>query len=200
MKRWEWSAKILAIGSAVVLLGGCCCITPCHPPCPVNIPAAESNEAPTGNEANYLTVGPQARFYIMHVEDRTPFGTRFPQVHRVLYEQGFDQVRKLHEADFLIDITLIAEARGNPDPRVEHILGGAILGTANGSFLGLASTADTPMIRIDIRTQGFRDNIVSSKSVVVDMAHVTPYAIPRAIDVQVSRMLQALPARSPSEY
>jgi hypothetical protein len=56
------------------------------------------------------------------------------------------------------------------------------------------------MIRIDLRTQGFRDNIVSSKSVVVDMAHVAPYAIPRAIDVQVSRMLQALPARSPSEY
>ncbi|MGD0400946.1 MAG: hypothetical protein ABSC04_18785 [Syntrophobacteraceae bacterium] len=100
----------------------------------------------------------------------------------------------------MIDITLIAEARDNPDPRVEHILGGAILGTANGSFPGLASTADTPMIRIDLRTQGFRDNIVSSKSVVVDMAHVAPYAIPRAIDVQVSRMLQALPARSPSEY
>jgi uncharacterized protein YcfJ len=153
----------------------------------------------------------------MHVENRTPFGgQRFPQAHRVLYEKGYDQVKRQGEADFSLDITLNAEPRDNPDVRAEHLLGGAILGAATGAllgaaagapvtgtiagaasggFLGLAAPADTPMIRIDIQTQSFIDRTVSSKSVVLDMAHVSPYDIPRAIDMQVSRMLQTLPAR-----
>ncbi len=71
----------------------------------------------------------------------------------------------------------------------------AIAGAAGGGFLGLAAPADTPMVRIDIRTQSFRDKTSSSKSVVLDMAHVSPYDVPRAIDIQVSRMLQALAAK-----
>ena len=215
MKTWEWSSKILAIGSAVVLLGGCA-TTPYGSYYTVNTPPAEVNQAPTGNEVTNLTVGSQDRFYIMHVENRTPFGVDFPQAHRVLDEKGYDQVRRQREADFSLDIALIAEARDNPDVRAEHLLGGAILGAAagaligaavhapatgaavgaaSGGFLGLASPADTPMIRIDIRTQSFRDQTVSSKSVVLDMAHVAPYDVPRAIDIQISRMLQALPPR-----
>ncbi len=200
MRRWVWSAKVLAIGSAVVLLGGCCALTPCGSRYTVKAPPAESDQALTFNEADYLTVGPQDRFYIMLVDNLTPFGARFPQVHRVLYEKGYDQVRKLREADFAVEITLITEARDKPDTKVEHLVGGAILGTGSGDFLGLSSTADTPMIRIDVQTKAFHDRTMSSKSVVVDMAHVAPYAIPRAIDIQISRMLQGLPARSPSEY
>jgi len=215
MKTWEWFSKILAIGFAVVLLGGCA-TTPYGPYYTVNPPPADPNQAPAGNETNYLTVGPQDHFYIMHVENRTPFAVHFPQAHQVLYEKGYDQVRRQGEADFSLDIALTTEARDNPDVRAEHLLGGAILGAATGALigaavhapatgaaigaasggaLGLASPADTPMIRIDIHTQSFRDQTVSSKCVVLDMAHVPPYEVPRAMDMQISRMLQALPPR-----
>ncbi len=212
MKTWEWSSKILTIGFAVVLLGGCAETTPYNP----YYAPAVSNPAPGENEANSLTVGPQDHFYIMHVENRTPFPARFPKVHRVLYEKGFDQVRREREADFSLDIALNAEPRDNPDLRGEHLLGGAILGAATGAiigaatgapvtgtiagaagggFLGLAAPADSPMVRIDIRTESFSDGTTSSTSAVVDMAHVPPYNIPRVIDIQVSRMLESLPAR-----
>ncbi|MFZ0928708.1 MAG: hypothetical protein WAN11_08905 [Syntrophobacteraceae bacterium] len=216
MKTWAWSSKILTIGFAVALLGGCA-TAPYGSYYTVTTPPAENNQAAPGNEANILTVGPQDHTYIMHVENRTPFGgQRFPAAHRVLYEKGYDQVKRQREADFSLDITLSAEPRDNPDVRAEHLLGGAILGAATGAllgaaagapvtgtiagaagggFLGLAAPADTPMIRIDIQTQSFIDGTVSSKSVVLDMAHVSPYDIPRAIDMQVSRMLQTLPAR-----
>ncbi len=217
MKTWEWSSKILTIGFAVALLGGCA-TTPYGPYYTANPPPApvELNQAPTGNEANDLAVGPTDRLYLMHVDNRTPFGVRFPQTHQVLYEKGYDQVRRQGEADFSLDISLIAEARDNPDVRAEHLFGGAVLGAATGALigaalhapatgaaigaasggaLGLASPADTPMIRIDIHTQSFRDRTVSSKSVVLDMAHVPPYDVPRAIDIQISRMVQPLPPR-----
>jgi hypothetical protein len=218
MKARECSSKILAIGFAMLLLGGC--TTAPYGPGPyysVQTPPPASNPAPAGNEANLLTVDPQDRFYVMHVENNTPFPARsLPQAHRALYEKGFDQVRREREADFSLDISLVTEARDNPDLRGEHLLGGAILGAATGAligaaagapvtgtiagaagggFLGLAAPADTPMVRIDIRIQSFRDGTTSSKSAIVDMAHVPPYDVPRVIDIQVSRMLQTLPAR-----
>ncbi len=215
MKTWEWSSKILVIGSAVVLLGGCV-TTPYGPSYTVNTPPAESNQAPIGNDASYLTVGPQDHFYIMHIENRTPFRGHLSEAHRILYEKGYDQVRRQMEADFALDIVLTTEARDNPDVRAEHLLGGAILGAAagaligaavhapatgaiagaaGGGFLGLASPADTPIIRINIHTKSFRDQTASAKSVVVDMAHVPPYDVPRVIDMQISRMLQELPPK-----
>lgn len=215
MKTWAWSLKILTIVFAVVLLGGCA--TPYYGNYYTvqQAPAAAPNQAPI-DEAAFLTVGPQDRYYIMHVDNRTPFGAHFPQAHRVLYEKGYDQVRRESEADFAVNVALSAEPRDNPDARAEHLLGGAILGAATGAligaaagapvtgtiagaagggFLGLAAPADTPMVRIDIQTQSFRDNTTSSKSVVLDMAHVPPYDVPRAIDMQVSKMLGALPAK-----
>jgi hypothetical protein len=215
MKTWEWSLKILTIAFAAVLLGGCA-TTPYGQYYTASTPPPESNQAPAPDEANYLSVGPQDRFYLMHVENSTPFGARFPQAHRVLYEKGYDQVRRQGEADFALDIALTMEALDNPDLRAEHLLGGAILGAATGAllgaiahapvtgtiagaagggFLGLAAPANTPMVRIDIHTQSFRDRTVSSKSVVLDMAHVPPYDVPRAIDMQISRMLQTLPTK-----
>ncbi len=215
MKTWEWLSKILAIGSVVVLIGGCA-TTPYGPYYTVNPAPVELNPAPAGNEPNDLAVGPQDRLFLMHVDNHTPFPPHFPQAHQVLYEKGYDQVRRQAEADFALDIALMAEPRDNPDVRAEHLLGGAVLGAATGAligaavrapaagaaigaasggFLGLAAPADTPMIRIDIHTRSFRDRTVSSKSVVLDMAHVPPYDVPRAIDMQISRMLQALPPR-----
>lgn len=215
MKTWERSSKVLTIGFAVILLGGCA-TAPYGSYYTVSAPPAESSQAPTGNENNFLTVGPQDRTYIMHVENSTSFGVRFPQAHRVLYEKGYERVKRQNEADFALDITLVTQARDNPDVRAEHLLGGAILGAAAGALLGaaagapatgaiagaagggvlgLAAPANTPMIRIDIRTQSFLDKTSSSKSVVLDMAHVSPYDVPRAIDIQVSRMLQALAAK-----
>jgi hypothetical protein len=51
------------------------------------------------------------------------------------------------------------------------------------------------MVRIDIQTQSFSDSTSSHKSAVLDMAHVSPYDIPRAVDIQVSRMLETLPTK-----
>jgi hypothetical protein len=216
MKTWAWSLKILTTVFALVVLGGCA--TPYYGNYYTvqQPPAAAPNQPPAVDEAAVLTVGPQDRYYIMHVDNATPFPAHFPQAHRVLYEKGYDQVRREGEADFSLNIALSTEARDNPDARAEHLLGGAILGAATGAligaaagapvtgtiagaagggFLGLAAPADTPMVKVDIQTQCFRDNTSSSKSVVLDMAHVPPYDIPRAVDMQVSRMLQALPAK-----
>lgn len=216
MKTWAWSLKILTIVFAVVLLGGCA--TPYYGNYYTvqQPPAAAPDQAPPIDQAAFLTVGPQDRYYIMHVDNATPFPANFPQTHRVLYDRGYDQVRRDNQADFAVNVGLSAEHRDNPDVRAEHLLGGAILGAAagaligaaahapvtgtiagaaGGGFLGLASPADTPMVKIDIQTQSFRDNTTSSKSVVLDMAHVPPYDIPRAIDMQVSKMLETLPAK-----
>jgi outer membrane lipoprotein SlyB len=215
MKRWEWTSKILVIGSAAVLLGGCA--TPYGPYYSAQpTPPAVSVPAPAADESNILTVGPQDRFYVMHVQNQTSLGIRFPQSRRVLYEKGYDQVKRQREADFSLDISVITEARDNPEVRGTQALGGAILGAATGAllgaaagapvtgtiagaagggFLGLAAPADTPMVRVDVRTQSFRDGGTSAKSVVIDMAHVPPYDAPRIIDDQVSAILGALPAR-----
>ncbi len=229
MKTWAWSLKILTIGFAVVLLGGCA--TPYYEngnsytvqqpvAAPAPAPDQASNQAPAPappiDEAALLTVGPEDQNYVLHVDNRTPFPVRFHQANRALYEKGYDQVRREREADFAVNIALSAEPRDNPDVRAQHFLGGAILGAATGALLGAAggrpvlgtivgaasggafgaaAPADTPMVRIDIQTQSFRDNTSSSKTVVVDMAHVAPYDVPRVIDIQVSRMLETLPAR-----
>ncbi len=216
MKTWAWSLRILAIGTVAVVLGGCASPYYGSSYYTVQTPPAAPGQAPASTEPTFLTVGPQDQYYIMHVDNRTPFSAHFPQARKVLYEKGYDQVKREKEADFTLDIALNAEPRDNPDVRAEHLLGGAILGAAagaligaaagapvtgtiagaaGGGFLGLAAPADTPMVRIDIETHSFSDNTSSHKSAVVDMAHISPYDIPRAIDIQVSRMLQTLPTK-----
>jgi hypothetical protein len=213
MNTWEWSSKILAIGLALALLGGCAAAPPPYPG-PNAVPPPEESAAPPA--PTYLSVGPQDHLYIMHVDNQTPFRIRLPQVHRILDEKGYDPVRRQREADFALNILLITEARDNPNVRGEHLLGGAILGAATGALigavagrpalgaiagaagggvLGLAAPADTPVVRIDVRTQSFRDGTTSEKTAVVDMARVPPYDVPRVIDIQISRMLEDLPAR-----
>jgi uncharacterized protein YcfJ len=152
----------------------------------------------------------------MHLDNRTAFAIHLPEAHRTLYQKGYDQVRRENQADFSVNISLNTESRDNPDVRAEHLLGGALLGAAagaligaaagapatgaiagaaGGGLLGLATPADTPMIRIDIQTESFRDGTTSSKSVVLDMVNVPPYDAPRVLDLEVSRMLDTLPSR-----
>ena len=215
MKTPAWSWKILTVGFAVVLLGGCA-TSPYGPYYTAQQPPVAASPAPGGNEPAFLTVDPQDRTYVIHVDNRTAFAFHLPQANRVLYEKGYDQVRREREADFAVNIAITTAARDNPDARAEHLLGGAILGAATGAligaaagapatgaiagaagggFLGLAAPADTPMIRIDIQTQSFHDGTVSSKSVVLDMANVPPYDAPRVVDIEISKMLETLPSR-----
>ncbi len=219
MKTWEWSLKILAAGAAVVLLGGCA--SSAYGPYPAVSPPPEvSNAAPAENvppaPPASLTLSPGNQNYLMHVDNRTPFVLRFSQADRVLYEKGYDKVGREREADFSVDIALATAARDNPDARAEHMLGGAMLGAAAGALigaaahapvtgaiagaagggvLGLAAPAASPMVRVDVQIQSFRDRTSSAQSVVVDMANVPPYDAQRVIDIQVSKMLEALPSR-----
>lgn len=214
MKTWEWSSKILAIGFAVALLGGCAA-TPYGPSYGVQ-PAPPAVSPAPGNGGHFLSVGPHDHFYVMGVENNTPFDVRFPKANRTLYEKGYDRVRSERRADFSVDIAVFSEARDNPNLRGQQMLGGAILGAATGALLGAAAGAPvtgtiagaagggvlgaaapaaTPVIRIDVRTHSFRTGASSHRSVLVDMANVPPYDVPRVIDIQVSRMLNELPAR-----
>lgn len=212
MKRPASTWKILTLGFAVVLLGGCA--TSAYGPYYTSQPApAVSNPSPT---PTFLNVGPDDRYYVLNVDNRTSFAIHLPEAHRTLYQKGYDQVRREKQADFSVNIAVTTEARDNPDARAEHLLGGALLGAAagaligaaagapatgaiagaaGGGILGLAAPADTPMIRIDIQTESFRDGTTSSKSAVLDMANVPIYDASRVLDIEVSRMLDTLPSR-----
>jgi hypothetical protein len=212
MKTSAWSWKILTLGFAVVLIGGCA--SSAYGPYYTTQPApAVASPAPA---PTYLNVGPEDRYYVLHVDNRTAFAMQLPEANKTLYEKGYDQVRREKQADFSIDVALRVEARDNPDARAEHLLGGALLGAAAGALigaaagapatgaiagaagggvLGLASPADTPMIRIDVETRSFRDGTVSSKAAVLDMANVPPYDAPRVVDIEVARILDTLPTR-----
>jgi len=180
-------------------------------------PAVQTGGPPGPGGGGYLMVGPQDRNYSLRIEDRTPFGLgNLPQSMNTLYQKGYDQVRRQREADFELDLSFYAMSRDNPDARAGNVVGGALLGAATGAIiggalgspgkgaaigagsgaaLGLVAPADAAMVRIDIRTQSFRDGSASSKSALVDLANVPPYDVQRVIDLQLSRMLEALPGR-----
>lgn len=210
MKAVPRSFKIVTLVCAIAFLGGCAA-----GPAPyysVSTPAP-----PPGEESGVLRVGPQDQFYVLHLEDHTPFGLQhLPQSMNVLYEKGYDHVKRERKADFALDIAFFGESRDNPQVRAGQMIGGALLGAATGAIiggalgspgrgaaigaasggtLGLVAPANTPIVRIDIRTQGLRDDYVSYKSAFVDMANVPPYDVQRVIDIQVSRMLEDLPPR-----
>lgn len=216
MKNWAWTWRILTVGFAAALLGGCATY-PYQPYYTVHeTPAAAAPPQAESAPPSLLTVGPEDQFYFVHVDNHTGFTISFPQTNRVLYEKGYDRARREREADFALNISIATEARDNPDARAEHMLGGALLGAAAGALigaaagapvtgtiagaagggvLGLAAPADTAMIRIDVQTQSYRDGATSSRSVVLDMANVPPYDAPRVVDIQISKMLETLPTR-----
>lgn len=210
MKPLAWSRKTLTVVCALTLLAGCAT----GPPAPYY--SVQEQPVPAGPAGGgILTVGPQDRYYVLRVDDRTPFGLhQLPQSFNLLYEKGYDQVRREREADFSLDISLFAMSRDNPDARAGHVVGGALLGAATGAIiggalgspgqgaaigagsgaaLGLVAPADAAMVKIDVRTQSFRDGTASYKSALVDLANVPPYDVQRVIDLQVYRMLQTLP-------
>jgi hypothetical protein len=212
MRSWEWSSKILTIGFAVALLGGCAPGTPYGPPAVAPGPAYVE----PGPSRGFLTVGPMDRFYVLSVENNTPFELGFHRANRVLYENGYERVGGSRRADFEINVAVFQEGRDNPELRGQQMLGGAALGAAagaligamahapvtgaiagaaGGGLLGAAAPAATPIVRIDIHTHSFRTDRSSHRTVFVDMARVAPYDVPRVIDYQVARMLGALPRR-----
>ncbi|MDR3566955.1 MAG: hypothetical protein P4L43_02900 [Syntrophobacteraceae bacterium] len=212
MKSWKWSSKILVIGFAVALLGGCAEGPYYGPPAVAPGPP----EVAPGPSRGFLDVGPMDRFYVMSVENNTPFEVRFHRANRALYENGYERVGGSRRADFEVNIALFQEARDNPDLRGQQMLGGAALGAAagaligamahapvtgaiagaaGGGFLGAAAPAATPVVRIDVHTHSFRTGRSSHRTVFMDMAHVPPYDVPRVLDYQVARMVGALPRR-----
>ena len=80
MKTWRRSSKILAIGFAAVLLGGCA--EPYYgPPAVAPGPPVVS----PGPSHGFLSVDPMDRFYVMGVENNTPFEIGFHRANRGLY-------------------------------------------------------------------------------------------------------------------
>jgi hypothetical protein len=207
--KFQASLKIASVFFALAMLAGCVS----GPPGPYY--SVSEQPAPQGG-GGILTVGPQDRFYSLHVDDRTPFGLyQLPQSMNLLYTKGYDQVRRQRESDFLLNISFFAMSRDNPEARAGHAIGGALLGAATGAIiggalgspgtgaaigagsgaaLGLVAPADAAMVRIDIKTESLRDGSSSYKSVLVDLANVPPYDVQHVIDLQVSRMLDSLPA------
>ena len=207
--RFQASWKVGTVFLVLAMLAGC--VT--APPAPYY--TVSTPPAPEGGGGG-LAVGAEDHFYTFRVDDQTPFRLyRLPQSMNLLYEKGYDQVRRQREADFHINVSFFPLSRDNPEARAGNTLGGALLGAATGAIiggalgspgkgaaigagsgaaLGLVAPADAPMVRVDIRTESFRDGLTSYKSAVVDLANVPPYDVPRVIDMQVSRMLDALPA------
>jgi hypothetical protein len=200
--------RLLLMGVLAIMLYGCA-VTPAGPYYHVsdNHPRAESYER--------FRLGPGDRYYVMHVENRTPFGVHeLPRTMDLLYDKGYDRVRKERRADFSVDVFLSAVLRDNPNARAANTLGGALfgaaagaiiggaagdpgagaaIGAASGGVLGAVAPADTPMVRIDVNLHSFTDGGDYRKSVTVDLATVPPYDVPNAIDHEVSRMLSELP-------
>jgi hypothetical protein len=164
-----------------------------------------------------LRVGINDRNFVMQIYDRTSIGfRRLPQSEQLLYDKGYDRVRRERDADFSIDVTVSAGLRDNPDVRAGQALGGALagaaagaiiggalgdpgpgaaIGAASGGLLGLAAPAATSVARIDINIQSFSDGRSSFASATVDLTHVAPPDAYHVIDGEIARMLQVLPRR-----
>jgi hypothetical protein len=199
--------KIATVVFALAMLAGC--VT--GPPGPYY----SVQEQPTPQGGGILSVGPEDHYFALQMEDRTPFGLQgMPQAMNLLYSKGYDQVRRQREADFALNMSFTAMSRDNPDARAGHAIGGALLGAATGAIiggalgspgkgaaigagsgaaLGLIAPADAAMVRIDIRTESYRNGSTSYKSALVDLANVPPYDVQHVIDMQVARMLDTLP-------
>ncbi len=214
MKNLARSLGYLSMVFAIALLAGCVA-SPAGPGGPY-YSGSQPPAVGTGG-GGYLTVGPQDRLYVLHVDDRTPLGLyNLPQSTNLLYQKGYDQVGREREADFALDVSFSSYTRDNPEQRAGQMVGGALLGAATGAIiggavgspgrgaaigagsgaaLGLVAPAGAAVVQVDIRTRSLRDGTVSSESATVDLAHVPPHDFQRVIDIQVSRMLQSLPAR-----
>ncbi len=210
MKTWKWVSKILAVGIAGALLGGCAAM-------PYGSPYASQPPAVTpGASGGFLNVGPRDRTYVMTVENNTPFVVNFHRANSVLQAKGYDRVLRENVANFAIDVALFTESRDSLAARGEHALVGGLLGAAGGALIGAAAgnaatgaiagtagggligavvPASHSIVKIAIQIHSFRTGASSQSSVCVNMANVPSYEVPRVIDNQVARMLGQLPDR-----
>ncbi|MHC1742106.1 MAG: glycine zipper family protein [Syntrophobacteraceae bacterium] len=212
MKGKTRLVRSLIVLMFLIIAGGCA--SPYGPPGPYY---DVQRNTPQGGDYGPLYLSARDQTFSLNVSDNTPFGLRyFPQTVDMLYNKGYDMVRREREADFSIDISLTGAYRENGQVRAGNALGGAMVGAATGALigaatgdpgvgaaigaagggvLGLAAPASTPMVRIDIQVQSFTDRSITRRSAMVDLSSVPPPDAQRVIDNEVSRMLSSLPRR-----
>lgn len=175
-------------------------------------------EVPTASGTKaVLNVGPSDRTFLLQVEDRTPFGPyELPQTLDMLYQKGYDEVRRQREADFSINVSMWASAHDNPDQRALNTFGGALagaaagaiiggalgdpgagaaIGAASGGTLGFVSPASAPHVKIDVNVFSNTERLSSQRSVNIDLTHVPPPDVRHVIDLAISKLLRDLPNR-----
>lgn len=210
-KRWNYS-RLLVVLLFAGLLSACAAgpygptFGPPGPPQP-----------PPQPQMFFNNIAPNDHYYSMQVDDRTPFGLfSLPQTRNTLYNKGYDEVRRQNQADFSINIAFTPGMEDNPDQRAANTLGGALggaalgaiiggatgspgtgaaIGAASGGALGLVAPASSPLIRIDMNVYDFNTRESSSGGVTLDISRIPPHQVPGYVDNEVSRMLQALPAK-----
>lgn len=180
-------------------------------------PSSPPPPPPLAGSPSNLTVGVNDQNFVMQIVDHTSIGIRrLPQAERLLYDKGYDRVRRERDADFALDIAVSIGVIDNPDKRAAQTLGGALagaaagaiiggavgdpgpgaaIGAAGGGVLGLAAPAATGVARIDINIQSFTERRNSFATATVDLARVPPPDVYRVIDGEIARMLQVLPRR-----
>jgi hypothetical protein len=164
-----------------------------------------------------IYLGPNDQAFALRIDDRTPFGPySLPRTLDMLYNKGYDEVRRQKQADFVIDIAFAASAQENPEVRAGHTLGGALagaaagaiiggalgdpgqgaaIGAASGGALGFISPAATPFVTIDVSVYSHRERQTSHRSATIDLTHVPPPDVRHVIDTEVVRLLQDIPPR-----
>lgn len=208
---------MILVGFVVLLVGLTACATP--PPGQYRVmenPTYQYTPTPDSSySGGYISLNPEDRFYVLQVNDQTPFGVRdLPRTDDVLFNKGYDKVRRERKADFAIDVGLTAMHAENPERRAGQTVGGALLGAAagaaiggalgdpgqgaaigaaSGGVLGFAAPAGTTLVRIDLRVYSYSEGRDYNKSATIDLASVPPQDVHVVIDNEVSRMLQGLP-------
>lgn len=179
--------------------------------------SVHDNPAYSGSSNGYLSLGPNDQYYVLRVEDSTPFGLHnLPNTDDMLYERGYDKVRREKEADFAIDVVLSGGLQDNPNQRAANTVGGALLGAAAGAIiggavgdpgpgaaigaasggaLGLVAPAATPLVNVAIELYSFAEQRSSRMSRTIDLSTIPPQDARYVIDNEVARMLQTLSPR-----
>ncbi len=162
-------------------------------------------------------IGPADQNYVFQLDDNTPFGIYdLPQADRLLYNKGYDRVRRQRDADFAVEVLISGGLRENPQLRAGNTLGGAMVGAATGALigaavgdpasgaaigaasggaLGLVSPAATNFVTIDLNVYSFSERVNASRSIAIDLSTVPPFEVRRVVDAEVARMLRPMPPR-----
>lgn len=175
----------------------------------------QDNRQPAGEGA--FVLGPNDQNYVLRLDDNSPFGIyELPQTGNLLYNKGYDQVRRQREADFAVEVSISGGLRENPEVRAGNTLGGAFwgaatgaligaavgdpasgaaIGAASGGALGLVSPAATNFVTIDLNVYSFSERVNASRSIAIDLSTVPPFEVRRVVDAEVARMLRPMPPR-----